>query len=226
MRFFELGVTFISQANEIKQENYIAGVATGSLLPEQWGVTQRPVDFYDIKADVEALTMLTGLASDFTFRPIKHPALHPGQSAQISRKGEAVGWLGALHPAVERELGLSERVYLFELKVSSLQPKKIPAFQEISKFPPMRRDIAIVVDTEVTAQAISACIHATALDFPLQLRLFDVYQGKGVDLGRKSLALGLTLQAPSRTLTDREADAVIDQIVKKLHEDLGATLRK
>lgn len=226
LRFFELGVNFISQDDELKQESYIAGVTAGSLFPEQWGVTQRPVDFYDIKADVEALTTLTGLAQDFTFRPIKHPALHPGQSAQISHNGQAVGWLGALHPAIERELGLSERVYLFELKVSALQHKKIAAFHEVSKFPPMRRDIAIVVDAAVSAQAVSACIREIPLDFPLQLQLFDVYQGKGVDLGRKSLALGLTLQAPSRTLTDQEADAIIDRIVKKLHDDLGATLRK
>ncbi|MEO5702681.1 MAG: phenylalanine--tRNA ligase subunit beta [Gammaproteobacteria bacterium] len=226
LRLFELGVNFISHVNELKQEKYIAGVTTGQLHPEQWGLTAHATDFYDIKADVEALTALTGAAQDFSYGGEKHPALHPGQTAMISRNGQAVGWLGTLHPAIERELGLSERVYLFELKLSALEQRQVPIFCELSKFPPLRRDIAIVVDAAVTAQTVRSCIKEIPCDFTLDLQLFDVYQGKGIDLGRKSIALGLTLQAPSRTLTDHEADAVIDRIVTKLHDELGATLRK
>ncbi|MEO5573646.1 MAG: phenylalanine--tRNA ligase subunit beta [Gammaproteobacteria bacterium] len=226
LRFFELGVNFISQANDLTQEKYIAGVMLGDQYPEQWGLTPQAADFYDIKADVEALVDLTGAARKFTYSNQQHPALHPGQSALIKRNGQSVGWLGALHPAIEDELGLGKRVYLFELKVSALEQRQVAVFHELSKFPPLRRDIAIVVNTTVSAQAITDCIKELSCDFTLELQLFDVYQGKGIDSSRKSVALGLTLQASSRTLTDPEADTVVDRIVTKLHDDIGATLRK
>jgi phenylalanyl-tRNA synthetase beta chain len=225
IRIFEYGLNFMIYNNEIKQENYISGVLCGSIYPEQWGIAARAVDFYDAKADVEVLLALTANAKNFSFTPRPHPALHPGQSALIECRGEAAGWLGALHPQVLRELGLDEPVYLFELKLAALGELRLPRYRELSKFPVIRRDIAMVVDETLSGEAVRLCAAQAAPDFIQELQLFDVYRGKGVDLGRKSIALGLTLQAASRTLTDEEADAIRDQVIKKLNIQFGAVLR-
>lgn len=225
-KLFESGLNFILQGTELNQENYIAGAATGSAHPEQWGLPARPVDFYDIKSDIEALLALTGTPDTFNFDAHGHPVLHPGQSARISRHGKAIGWIGALHPQIQRELGLNERVYLFEIQLAALQQGQVPQFRELSKFPAIQRDIAVIVDQSVPAQALCTAAAQVAPELIRELRLFDTYQGKGIDLGKKSLALGLTLQAPSRTLTDHEADALIERVVQRLYNEFSATLRK
>lgn len=224
-RLFESGLRFIIQGNEIKQENVISGILTGSLAPEQWAQPQQAVDFYDLKGDVEALLALGGDTGAYRFETAAHPALHPGQSARLWRDAQAVGWLGALHPAVARALGLEQAAYVFELSLDLLQQARLPAFHELSKFPAIRRDIAIVVDEAVTAAQVQACAAEAAPELVRHIQLFDVYRGKGVDSGRKSLALGLTLQASSRTLTDEEVATTLDQVVGTLQQQLGATLR-
>ncbi|MEW6354558.1 MAG: phenylalanine--tRNA ligase subunit beta [Pseudomonadota bacterium] len=225
LRLFESGLNFIKQDNELKQEMYIAGVMSGNAYPEQWAMPARPADFYDIKADIEALAALTGENNLFRFSPSNHPALHPGQSAQINRDGHAVGWAGALHPAVANELGLHGGIYLFELQFAALAAGSLPKFRELSKFPAIRRDIAVIIDATLPAQAVLDCAAQAAGELLQELQVFDVYQGKGIDLGRKSLALGLTLQASSRTLTDQEADALVSRIITTLNNKFGATLR-
>lgn len=225
-KLFESGLNFIVQDTELSQENYIAGAATGSAHPEQWGLPARPVDFYDIKSDIEALLALSGAPDTFSFDAHGHPALHPGQSARITRHGKAIGWVGALHPQIQRELGLNERVYLFEIQLAALQQGQVPQFRELSKFPAIQRDIAVIVDQSVPAEALCKAVAQVAPELIRELRLFDTYQGKGIDLGKKSLALGLTLQAPSRTLTDHEADALIERVVQRLYNEFSATLRK
>ena len=253
IRLFEVGARFIPQDNEIKaasgilplaalahpcaaEEKIISGVICGSFAAEQWGEAARPVDFYDIKADVEAIFGLTADVSGFTFTATPehhggHAALHPGQSARITRtdNGEPVGWVGAIHPALENELGLTGRVFLFELCLAAIGEARLPRFRELSKYPAIRRDIALIVDEATSAHVVRACITDAAgglLRGLLQgVQLFDVYRGKGVDPGRKSLALGLTWQDSSRTLTDGDIDALMEQVVNKLRVDLGAKLR-
>ena len=157
--------------------------------------------------------------------------MHPGQSAHITRtdNGEPVGWVGAIHPALENELGLTGRVFLFELCLAAIGEARLPRFRELSKYPAIRRDIALIVDEATSAHVVRACITDAAgglLRGLLQgVQLFDVYRGKGVDPGRKSLALGLTWQDSSRTLTDGDIDALMEQVVNKLRVDLGAKLR-
>lgn len=224
-RLFESGLRFIAQDNDVKQERVIAGLLTGSLAPEQWAQPQQAVDFYDLKGDVEALLALSGDVGAYRFENAAHPALHPGQSARLWRDAQALGWLGALHPAVARALGLEQAAYVFELNLDLLQQARLPAFHELSKFPAIRRDIAIVVDEAVSAAQVQACAAGAAPELVRHVQLFDVYRGKGVDSGRKSLALGLTLQASSRTLTDEEVTAALDQVVGTLQQQLGATLR-
>lgn len=240
VRLFETGLQFQQTDDGLKQEPMIAGVATGSAVPMQWGQKSADIDFYDIKSDVEAILELTGHPTSFIFKAQKHPALHPGQTAKIVRhiqlnqkhadnmseeNEQEIGWIGALHPAIGAKLDVSQPVYLFELKLAAVTQRGIPHFQEIPKFPSIKRDLAIVVDEHVTAQAVSDCIHRVSTTLLSNLKLFDVYRGKGIDSGRKSLAFSLTLQDHTRTLTDQDVDVAIDEVLSTLNRELGATLR-
>jgi phenylalanyl-tRNA synthetase beta chain len=226
VKLFEYGLRFTKQHNDIKQENMIAGLAYGTVLPEQWGTETRKIDFYDVKADIESLLALTRRSDEFRFVAETHPALHPGQSARIYLGEEAIGWFGTLHPNLERALDLRGNTYLFEIKAEVLCDKNVAKFAEISKFPAIRRDLAVVVDEAVSADSVLECIRQAAPETLQNLKLFDLYAGEHIDSGRKSLALGLTLQAQSRTLTDEEVDAAIEQVVTTLGSELGATLRE
>ena len=168
---------------------------------------------------------MTGRAADFSFRANTHPALHPGRSACVEFQGRQVGWLGALHPELEKKLGIDEAVYLFELDLDAISHAQTPAFREVSRFPAIRRDLAIVVSESVTAEAVRECVSAEQVDIVRDIRFFDQYRGQGVEPGSKSLAIGLILQAESRTLTDDEVDAVIHRIISALERELKATLR-
>jgi len=224
VRIFETGLSFNEQADQIIQKNRIAGALCGSVVPEQWGSESRQVDFYDLKGDVEALLGLAG--SDARFVAATHPALHPGQSAQIvDGAGQVLGWLGRIHPEVIKKQDLSSDVYVFELDLETLQQGRIPRFKPLSRFPSIRRDIAIVVDEAITSEQVCDTIRKTIPEQLKEIRLFDVYRGKGVDSGRKSFALGLILQESSRTLVDQEADAAVEWVLVQLAKELGASLR-
>lgn len=227
VRLFEYGLRFLPlEAGAIQQDNVIAGVVYGNVQPEQWAASEQKLDFFDVKGDVEALMALTGRADDFSFNADSHPALHPGQSARIDLDGKAVGWLGALHPSLESRLGLSGQTFLFEIEAEALLSGTVAKFSEISKYPAIRRDIALVLDRDIPSSAVSEIIRRVAPDTLMNLKLFDVYEGEHIDSGRKSLALGLTLQAQSRTLTDDEVDSAIELIVTTLASELGAALRE
>ena len=225
MRLFEHGLNFVPTADGLRQEPYLGGVAVGLALPEQWGLAKRPLDFFDLKADVEALLALTGEPEAFTWVAAPHPALHPGQSARIERAGTVVGWLGALHPRVTQILDIEGDAFIFELRLADLQAARTPVFRDLSRFPASRRDIAIVVDETVAAQAVYDCIHQRGGELLRNVYLFDVYRGKGVPEGRKSLALGLILQDFSRNLTDHIVEETVSGILAGLTEQFDATLR-
>ncbi len=226
VRLFEYGLAFNRQAEATKQENMLAGLAYGASMPEQWGSAERKIDFFDVKADIEALLGLTRRSDQFRFVAEKHPALHPGQCARIYFGDEPCGWLGALHPGLEKAFDLRGQCYLFEIKADMLYEKNVAKFAEISKFPAIRRDLAVLVEEGITADQVLNCIKNAAPESLKNLKLFDLYAGERIDSGRKSLALGLTLQAQSRTLTDEEVDAAIEQVVNSLVRELGATLRE
>jgi phenylalanyl-tRNA synthetase beta chain len=225
VRLFELGLRFRQLDGELLQQAVIAGVAAGPVFPEQWGAKTTDGDFHDLKSDVEALLALAGDPAELRYTPAGHGALHPGQSARIERSGALVGYLGALHPAVSRERKLALPVYLFELDLDSVQAGHRAAFKALSKFPTVRRDVSLVVDESVTAQAIRHCVGQVGIHVLENLELFDVYRGEGIDSGQKSLSLGLTFQDSSRTLTDAEVDQGVDQIVASLRTKFGAILR-
>ena len=226
VRLFESGLRFVGQLEGLKQEPMLAGVICGSRLPEGWAHGRDDVDFYDVKADVEALLASAGAGSSFAFAPGKHAALHPGQTAQIERDGRLVGFVGALHPELSKVLGLDQAVYMFELILEEVTQGHMPKFQELSKFPEVRRDMAVLVARDVPAQDLLNLIREGAGEWLTDLKLFDVYHGKGIDPDRKSLAVGLTWQHPSRTLNDDEVSATMQVILTSLEQRFNATLRK
>ncbi|GAB6043457.1 phenylalanine--tRNA ligase subunit beta [Endothiovibrio diazotrophicus] len=225
VRLFETGLSFVKQGDEIIQEKYLSGVLCGGVEPEQWGLPSRTVDFFDAKGDVEVLLSLGGGGERFRFVPENHPALHPGQSARVLCGDEAVGWVGALHPSLEQRIDLPGRCYLFEISLKYVVEGGVPEFRPLSKFPAIRRDLAVVVDEATAAGEIRAAVLDAAGPLLESLVLFDVYQGKGVESGRKSLALGLILQDSSRTLTDDDVEGVTRAVVAVLEEKFGASLR-
>jgi phenylalanyl-tRNA synthetase beta chain len=227
VRLFESGLRFIPDATEktgVVQQAVIGGVVSGLVGDEHWGQTARPVDFFDLKADVERLLAITGRC-DFRFEACNHNALHPGQAAAIFCGDQCVGYLGAIHPQFEKKLGLSGRTFVFELEISHLGVKKLPQAKEISKFPANRRDIAIVVDDDKVVGEILSCIEKFGANQLVGLNLFDVYKGKGIAPGFKSLAISVILQDKSRTLEEHEIQTFVDGILTELSEKFGASLR-
>ncbi|MEW8026972.1 MAG: phenylalanine--tRNA ligase subunit beta [Candidatus Thiodiazotropha sp.] len=192
VRIFESGLCFYRQDGEIRQERVLGGLVSGDSIPEQWGGESRRADFYDVKADVEALLSLTGQQDSISFIPAEHSALHPGQSAEITILGEKVGLIGMLHPEIEKRLDLNGATFLFEIKLDKVALGRLPAFESLSKYPSIRRDIAIVVDKSVTFESIRNLIRDVSGKIITDILLFDVYTGENIDSGRKSLALGLS----------------------------------
>ncbi len=226
VRLFETGLRFVGQLGNLRQENMIAGVVVGNRLPEGWANGRESVDFYDVKADVEALLAQAGAADQFSFAAASHVALHPGQSAVIKRGERVVGHMGALNPTLAQVLGIDQAVYLFELELAPMTEGRLPAFRELSRFPEVRRDLAFVLDRGIAAGDVLSAIRLAAGEYLTELKLFDVYHGKGVDSTGKSLAVSLTWQHPSRTLNDEEVNAYMQQILTSLEEGYGASLRK
>lgn len=225
-RLFETGLRFLPAAEGLpRQEKMLALVATGRRYPESWTGGAEQVDFFDLKGDLEAILALARVADGVSYSAGTHPALHPGQSADIQRNGRVVGHLGALHPEVQRQLGIDQPVFLLELALAEVFEGELPAFRELSRFPEVRRDLALLVDRSVAAEAVLGAAREAAGEHLRNLTLFDVYQGKGIDPQRKSLALGLTFQHSSRTLTEDEVNTTVDAVVGVLEERLAATLR-
>ena len=228
VRIFEMGQCFVPSDEGdlgLSQNMMLAGLICGSRAPVGWTSTKDKVDFYDIKGDLEAVFAQTGLAAEFSFTADEHPALHPGQAASICRNGQKIGWIGQLHPKIQKRLGISTEAYLFQVDFSKIEDVRIPSFQEVSKFPEVKRDLAFLVDTSVPAQHLVNSAREAAGKHLIDLKLFDVYQSKDVDSKGKSIALGLTFQDDSRTLTDEEINHAIDSVVSHLAEICGAELR-
>jgi phenylalanyl-tRNA synthetase beta chain len=225
VRIFESGLRFRHEGEALTQPPGLAGLVSGERLPEQWGSGSDKVDFYDLKGDVEALLGLTGAMDDISFRAVTHQALHPGQSAAIFLAQRQVGVMGMLHPELERRLDLNGATYLFEIDLEGIMQGRLPVFETLSKYPSIRRDIAIVVENSVTFESIRNVIREASGKIVKDIRPFDVYTGKNIDSGRKSVALGLILQEKSHTLTDSEVDEVIQTVLHRLSDELDAKLR-
>jgi phenylalanyl-tRNA synthetase beta chain len=225
VRLFEIGKTFHGKLDAPVEIVRVAGLALGGVVPEQWGSSAQAVDFFDIKSDLIALLGMTGISSEFNFVATEHPALQPGQAANIVRDDAVVGVIGKLHPEVARAFDLNKDVLVFELDAGKSFASTVPNATSVSKFPTIRRDIAVVVDDKITAADLLGAIESAAPELVKSVRIFDVYRGPGIEAGLKSVALGLILQETSRTLTDVDADATMAVVVRKLQQDFAAVLR-
>ena len=225
VRVFESGLTFRRTDAEIEQHPKLAGLIYGEAAAEQWGLTNRQSDFFDIKADLESLLGQVADPAEFRFVAAEHPALHPGQGAQVLREDQRIGWVGLLHPAVQKALDLPRGVFLFEVDLLPLRLGGIPRFAPLSKFPAIRRDFALLVDRHLPYQAVLDCVLDAAPAFVTEIQLFDVYTGENIDSSLKSLALSLILQETSHTLTDTEIDTASAVVLTALTEGLSAKLR-
>jgi phenylalanyl-tRNA synthetase beta chain len=226
VRIFEASKSFHGTLNAHTEVVRLAGLVTGPVVPEQWGSEARNADFFDIKADVEALLLLAANALELKYVPVAHPALQSGQAADIRRDGEAIGVVGKLHPSLEKRYDLKRPVFVFELDALKALESKAPSASLISKFPAIRRDIAVVVDDTVSADDLLATVAAAAPQLIQDVRIFDIYTGAGIEAGRKSIAISLILQETSRTLTDDDADVVMTATVSKLKDKFAAELRE
>jgi phenylalanyl-tRNA synthetase beta chain len=224
-RLFEMGVCFLTEGDVLRQEAKIAAVAVGQCFPEQWGLKNRNVDFFDLKGDVESLLDLTGGRQDYILVRTTHPALHPGRAADVLKQGRVIGSIGELHPQIQRQLNIDLPVYLFELFLAEILETELPHYRAASKFPSIRRDLAFIIPEQVSYQEIQDKIKDCAKEALQNVRLFDIYQGQGIQTGQRSVALGLTFQLASRTLIDQEVDSVIDHIITTFKLDFQEVLR-
>ncbi len=226
LRLFETGLNFVKKGSDLEQLDHIGGLICGGVTGESWFGKTRVADFYDIKGDVEALLSLTGGDSEYSFEAGEHKALHPGQTAVIKRAGETVGYVGALHPSVQKSLDIGQKVFLFELVLPEIRRRSLPEFKELSKYPEVRRDFAVIVDEKISAAAILKNVRETAGAILTDLVLFDVYQGDNLEAGKKSIAFGMTLQDSDRTLQDEDINPIADKVVASLKETFNVTLRE
>ncbi|MCZ6889100.1 MAG: phenylalanine--tRNA ligase subunit beta [Gammaproteobacteria bacterium] len=234
VRLFEIGQCFVptgdlahsedsDDSTHLVQETLIAGVSWGSRHPENWTDTDVPVDFFDVKGDVERLL---GLGDrPFRFEVADDAVLHPGQRARVLIEDAYAGRLGRLHPEVEHALNVDGPIYLFEFRVEALLGQRQRRHAGVSKFPRVRRDLAVVLAADIAAETVERIVRESLGDILVEFRLFDVYHGKGIDSNEKSLAVGLTLQHPSRTLTDVEVNQYVDDTLASLEREVGAHLR-
>ncbi|MDE9483424.1 phenylalanine--tRNA ligase subunit beta [Xenorhabdus bovienii] len=228
VRLFETGLRFVPDENAehgIRQELMLGGVIAGNRFEEHWLIEKQAVDFFDLKGDLESVLELTGMLSSISFRAEEHPALHPGQSAGIYLENNYIGYIGVVHPELERKFDLNGRTVIFELLWASLVDRVIPEMKEVSRFPSNRRDIAIVVPENVAAEDVLAECKKVGVNHIVGINLFDVYCGKGVAEGHKSLAISLILQDTVRTLEEEEIAATVNKCVAALEQRFKASLR-
>ncbi|MGO1394587.1 MAG: phenylalanine--tRNA ligase subunit beta [Halomonas sp.] len=225
VRIFETGLVFNGELDALTQVPMLGALVCGTREVEGWSGAKERVDFYDLKGDLESVLALGGDYDAWRFEPAEHPALHPGQSAQLLHNGKPVGWIGTLHPQVRATLGLKMDAVLFEVRLDALSQGRIPAFEPLSRFPEVRRDLAFILKQATPVQALIDCAKQQAGECLQDIKIFDVYSGKGVAEEHKSIALGLTWQHPSRTLNDEEINQLVDSIVTQVRVKLGAELR-
>ena len=224
VRLFEIGTVFLSADGAVEERQRIAGVCAGPAGPEQWGTPARAVDFFDAKGDIEGVLALVR-GGRFRFEAARRDWLHPGQAAEIHRDGQCVGWLGAVHPRWTEAVDAHGPVFAFELDVATLGEVALPAARALSRYPSIRRDLAIIVADDVRWQQIQDMVEEIAGNLLTELVVFDEYRGPGIDQAKKSVALGMILQDQEQTLTDDKVDALVDSVVAGMRERFDAVLR-
>ncbi|MCH2159703.1 MAG: phenylalanine--tRNA ligase subunit beta [Oleiphilaceae bacterium] len=223
IKFFETGLKFIDVDGEIVQTRMLSGVVVGNVAEENWCNEKRVVDFYDVKADLEAL--LFSIDKSVAFEKGQNSALHPGQSAQIVKQGEIIGYFGKLHPKLQKTFDLNGSVFLFELRLDETVKGQVSNFTEVSKYPGVRRDLAILIKSDVSYQDIESVVRENAGEDLVDLNVFDVYVGDNLGDGLKSIAMGMSWQRLDRTLNDEEITQSFDKVVTALSARFDAQIR-
>ena len=220
---FEVGSIYQQLGTHYVEEPRISGLAYGSAKPEQWGIAATDIDFFEVKGHVDSLF---GTSSDqVSYEKAEHATLHPGQSARILLNGKAIGWLGKLHPKWQQHYNFTKSVFLFELSVDALLKRRLPVYDEVSKFLPVRRDLAVVLDENIAVEFVLSAVRSAHIPLIFEVALFDLYQGQGVPENKKSLALSVLMHDTQKTLTDADADHAIDNLLQLLQNKFNATLR-
>lgn len=225
VRVFETGAKFLQSDDQVLQDIVLSGIIVGSANPPHWDLDSRPVDYFDLKADVESLLQAGLHGQTFSFKAERHPALHPGRSACLYKGGVPVGWLGSLHPDIVRDLDLDDTPQVFEIELGALHQGKLPRHEEVSRFPSIRRDLAVILDKRVSVAELLNHSKIAAGEMLQDLWLFDQYQGSGMAEHERSLGLALLLGARDRTLTDVEVGVVMEKVISDLAAQIGARLR-
>lgn len=224
---FEQASSFEIQNGQVIQKNKLAGLCIGNRVNLHWNEPTRPYDFYDVKGDVETLLSLSHLhKNNYYFKSANHPALHPGQTAEIISHDEHLGFIGALHPEWAKQWDIQGPVFLFELDLEKLAQTSIPEHQKLSKFPAIRRDLSFVIDAQISGQSILDCMNAQDKSILRQAHIFDLYQGENIAKNQKSIAVALILQHPERTLIESEVNELIEKIISALEKAFSVTLRQ
>ena len=223
VRFFETGLRFLPEANGLTQTPTLALILCGARTPEGWSAQSDTVDFYDLKGEIEAL--LAAAAKPVTFRSAIRAGLHDGQTAEVVLGDSVIGVMGRLHPMAASELDLPDKTFVAELDLAEVLQRAMPDYHDISRYPEVRRDLAVVLDKQVAASAAVDLVTAAAGEYLADVVVFDLYEGEGVAENEKSLAMGLTFRDQSRTLTDEEVSNALAQVIDSLTEKLGARLR-
>lgn len=225
IRLFEVGNCFIQHHHELRQQLQVGMLASGEAYPEQWSTEKKPVDFFDIKHDLEQIFAVLKVADDISYRSNTHPALHPGCSAGIHFKDKLIGYIGELHPRLTKSLAITQKIYLANFDVDAIYVAPVPKFKEMSKYPAITRDLALVVDRELPAKDLVSCIQSQYQGLLRLVEIFDIYQGENIAKNKKSIALKLIFQHNDRTLIDEEIEQAISQLLVNLDKQFGAKLR-
>ncbi len=222
IKMFETGNVFHKRSN-IQEDDKILAVCTGKRHIEHWGLSKDPIDFFDCKGDLEAL--LNNCKSSYKFSQSEHSFLHPGRQAQVEIDGKIIGWIGQIHPEICRRIGVKKDVYAFELFMKNIQKTSLPVFQDVSKFPSVRRDLAMLVNDDISQQQISHLVSDILGDLLVETIVFDEYKGDNIDSGKRSLAMGLVLQQKNATFEDKDVDKLMSKVVSSISQDLNIEIR-
>lgn len=225
VRLFEVGLRFIPTSDGLQQEKVLAGLACGTVLPELWNNSKKELDFFDIKGNIEQLFAQMGISGRVSYQAAEHGALHPGQTAQILFEQKVIGWVGRIHPQLHQQLGLLGPVFLFEIALEDLPEANLSVASELSRFPEVRRDIAVVAPQTIAVAPLLATVKSAAGQYLRDSWLFDVYAGQGVAEGMRSLAIAMVWQHPERTLQDEETQQAVESVLAILKEQYNVSLR-
>ncbi|HHL31378.1 MAG TPA: phenylalanine--tRNA ligase subunit beta, partial [Oceanospirillales bacterium] len=222
IKMFETGNVFYRDGG-INEDEKIIAIMTGKKNIEHWGMDQDNVDFFDCKGDLENL--LDNTKGSTVLQKSKHEFLHPGRQAQVILNAKAIGWIGQIHPEICRRIGIKKDVYAFELYIDNIMQTSLPSYQDISKFPSVRRDIAMIVDDTISYAQIKELISAQLQKYLVDVFVFDKYQGENIGTGKRSLAVGIVLQQKNSTFEDKDVDKLMSKVVSSIKQNLDVEIR-